>query len=302
MQDICIAQVVPGLGGIGGGGGVDGQASQAATGHQATSYGIPVIRAATGMTADFTVQLTRDVQGVYPINFDGVSNVCLLCLADGQTGKALFQVPCKMLQGGKISFTLTPQNVNYRPGLHFAQIHCYDANGDIKHTFKCCLQIQKTFIGSKFNGQYPLTIAEVRMELYDTSADQNVLLGDLQFSDVVIARCMDRAVQDWNQMPPTLATHQTVATFPFRANLCKGAAGYVLRMAAHRYNRNAMRHSNAGLSMDDHQKGQLYLQMAQQLLNQWQGWVAAKKSQLNMLQCMGSISDAFMQSTQTWIY
>ena len=84
-------------------------------------------------------------------------------------------------------------------------------------------------------------------------------------------------------MPPTLANHQTAATFPFRANLCKGAAGYVLRMAAHRYTRNQMRHSNAGLSMDDREKGQLYLGTANQLLNEWNAFVAAKKTEINML-------------------
>ena len=44
-----------------------------------------------------------------------------------------------------------------------------------------------------------------------------------------------------------------------------------------------MRHSNAGLTVDDNDKGQLYLQMAQNALNEWKSFVQTKKSELNML-------------------
>ena len=61
MADICIPEAIPGLGGVGGGQGTDGQASQNAAGHAATSYGEPVIHTTTGMSADFTIQLTQDL-------------------------------------------------------------------------------------------------------------------------------------------------------------------------------------------------------------------------------------------------
>lgn len=300
MTELCIAQTTAGEGGIGGGGGYQGQTSQLASGHGSRSYGVPIIKTTTGMYAQFTVQLTKDLQGVYPIDLADIQRVQLICKTSGHTN-ALFKVPCQIQQNGKVYFQLTPKEVNYKPGIHFAQFHCYDYQNKLRHVFKCCIQIQKSLKGSHRDCFQPLTIAQVRMALYDTSGQQNQLLDDLQFSDVVIARCMKRAVADWNQMPPQLSTGQTAATFPYTANLCNGTVGYVLQMAAHRYVRNQMRHSNAGLSMDDHQKGTLYLQLANSLIQEWKAWVQTKKNQLNILQCMGTISDAYLQDrTDIW--
>lgn len=300
MADICIPQVTAGAGGVGGGQGADGQASLMADGHYATSYGVPVIKITTGMTAQYTLQLTRDMQGTIPAQLQDMHTIQFMCLADGMHGKALFQVPLTYLGNGRVQLHLTPTQVDYRPGLHYAQIHCYDENQALQHVFKCCLQIQKSFDGSHIDCRRPITIAQVRMQLYDTCAKQNQLLNDLQFSDIIIARCIGRAVQDWNQMPPTLANAQTAASFPFPANLCSGAAAHCLRMAMYRYNRNGMRHSNAGLTFDDNDKGALYASLADKAMTDWKSWIIAKKSQLNMLQCMGSISDGFMQGSQPW--
>ena len=79
-------------------------------------------------------------------------------------------------------------------------------------------------------------------------------------------------------MPPELSRELNVSTFPFKSNLCTGAAGYLFRMAATRYIRNQMRHSNAGLSIDDNDKGQMYTQLAQNNLQEWKNWVQTKKT------------------------
>ena len=89
---------------------------------------------------------------------------------------------------------------------------------------------------------------------------------------------MDRAVQDWNEMPPEISKEFSVSNFPFKSNLCTGASGYLFRMASYRYTRNQMRHSNAGLTYDDNDKGQMYMQLAQNALQEWKNWVQVKKS------------------------
>lgn len=296
---ICLAEAQAGAGGVGGGGGASGQTSTYAQGAYATSYGVPVIKISTGMTSDFLIQLTKDREGTIPSNLSRITKIQFVCLTSGQLGKSIFKVECQNVGSGRVSFRLTPNEVNYRQGLHYAQIHCFRGK-ILDKVYKCCLQIQKSFIGSNHNTNYPLTIEQVRMQLYDTSGRNNQLLDDLQFSDVVIARCIDKAVSDWNQMPPTLANQQTAATFPYRSNLCTGAVGHALKMAAHRYYRNQMRHANAGLTMDDNDKGAIYMQLAQATIAQWRGWVQAKKNQINQLQCMGSISDGLMQGSGWW--
>lgn len=39
-----------------------------------------------------------------------------------------------------------------------------------------------------------------------------------------------------------------------------------------------MRHSNAGLTVDDNDKGQMYMQLAQAALQEWKNWVQVKKT------------------------
>lgn len=299
MSDICIPQSVAGVGGIGGRGGADGQVSLNADGHGAQGYGVPVIHITTGMTSEFVVQLTRDKQGTIPASLQDITSIKFIYYSSGQLGREIIQVPCTNLSNGKISFTLTPDQVNYRQGLHHAEFQCWK-NTQLKHVFKCCLEIQQSLQGSSPRDWQPITIMDVRTVLYDTSAQMNQLLDDLQFSDIVIANGIQRAIDDWNEMPPALSRRLTAAQFPYKSNLCSGAAGHVLQMAAIRYNRNQMRHSNAGLTIDDNDKGGAYLQLAQSMLTEWKSWIQTKKSQLNMLQCMGGISDLLMQSNQSW--
>lgn len=300
MADICIPQAVPGAGGVGGGQGHQGQASQDASGHASRSYGIPVIRTSTGVHADFQIQLTSDVQGTIPAELYDTPRIDFVCLAQNKSCEPVFFVPCQYIGGGKIKLRLGPREVDDRQGLHYAQFHCYDDLRRLRHVFKCCLQIQRSLAGHGKRKFRPLTIAQVRMQVYDTSGQQNELLDDLEFSDVVIARCMERAVQDWNQMPPRLSRDLSVSNFPFKSNLCTGASGYLFRMASYRYMRNQMRHSNGGLTMDDNDKGQMYMQLAANALQEWKNWVQVKKSQINMMQCMGSTSDIYMESTEFW--
>ena len=302
MADLCIPRAIPGLGGVGGGQGYQGQPSQAATGHAASSYGIPVIHTTTGLDADFYIQLTKDIEGTQPAELCSTPTINFVCKSSGGCCRgSLFTVPCEYLGNGRIKLTLTAKDTIGRQGLHHAEFQCYDQQGNLKDVFKCCIQIQKSLVDDICcDNFHPLTIAQVRMEVYDTSGMQNQLLNDLQYSDIVIARCMERAVQDWNEMPPELSRDFTVSDFPFKSNLCTGASGYLFRMAATRYIRNQMRHSNAGLSIDDNDKGQLYANLAQNALQEWRTWVQTKKTQINMLQCMGSISDIFMQGAQHW--
>ena len=294
----CIPQNTAGLGGVGGGGGYLGQASQSAQGFGAHSYGIPVIRTTTGIKAQFKLQLTKDIQGAVPADMSQISRI-QFCWNAGNSG--LIKIPCQDLGDGQISLVLEPKHTNNRQGPYFAFILCYNYNQQLVKSFRCILEIQKGIIGA--TGNTPLTIAYVRMAAYDTCARQNVLLDDLQFSDAQIVYCMQRAIDDWNQMPPALHDTMTIGSFPYRSHLCTGTLGHLFTMASFRYIRNTMRHSNAGLTFDDQQKGSAYAQLGQAHKAQWDSWVSTKKSQLNMLQCMGTISDAYYQGDfQHWWY
>ena len=74
-------------------------------------------------------------------------------------------------------------------------------------------------------------------------------------------------------MSPALFDSMTICNFPYKSKLCVGAIGHLFTMASFRYLRNAMRHSNAGLTYDDQDKGQLYMQIAQANKSEWTSWV-----------------------------
>lgn len=302
QNSFCIAQNTAGLGGVGGGGGFLGQASQSAQGFGSSSYGVPVLRITTGMKAQFQLRLTKDIQGTVPSDMLQVDRAVFICLDCSNPNVKLFQVQCQIQTDGYIRLQLGPKQVNNRPGIHYAIIQCYDREQCVIKVFKCVLQIQAGFSGNSSSNK-PITISQVRTAIYDTCAQQNVLLDDLQFSDIQIVYSIQRAIDDWNDMSPALFDSMTICNFPYRSKLCVGAIGHLFTMASFRYLRNAMRHSNAGLTYDDQDKGQLYMQIAQANKAQWTSWVQTKKTQLNMQQCMGTISDAYHQSDlDRWWY
>lgn len=293
---ICLTANKQSQGGVAGGQGNLGQTTQVASGAAASSYGYPVIQIATGMTADFTVQLTDDIGGTAPADLNDITKIELISKPCMNAPSIQFTLRCTDLGNGQISFTLGPEQVNNRQGLHAVRILCYNAANQLRKNFRCYLNITKGMTGCRQDGIYPLTIADVRLEVMDTSAELNVLLDDLQFSDMMIASCIQKAVDDWNETPPTLATIYTTMNFPYRSNLCRGAVAYLLEMVVHRYARNRMVHANAGLTMDDQDKQQTYGGLAMQAKNQWKMFVASKKTQQNMTQCFGMLSQPWFDN------
>ena len=303
MTRLCLTDNSNGQGGIAGGAGNIGQTSLQATGAYATSYGFPVIDITTGMTQQFTVQLTDDMGGTVPSDLNGIQKILFVARPSMHTSHKKFCVQCTKVQNqagqatGQVTFELGPAQVNNNQGLHYAQILCYDAQDKLRRNYRCYLQIRKGATGAQQGSNWPVTVAQVRMAIMDTSPQANRLLDDLEFSDVMIAQCIQRAVSQWNQTPPTLARQFTVATFPYRQALIQGAVAYLMSMVTYRYARNRMQHSNAGLSMDDSDKQAVYSNLAAQAKAQWRAFVASKKTELNMQQCFGMWSEPWFQST-----
>lgn len=305
---ICLRENPPGKGGIAGGAGNKGQSSQTAAGHASSSYGYPVIQTTTGMTASFTVQLTSDLQGQVPADLSDITDIYFVARPCMHAEETYIKVACtKVLdtQGnstGEITFTLTPAEVNNRQGVHFAEVMCYTAKNELTQNYRCYLQVRKGMTGAQQNGNFPVTIAEVRLALMDTSQQANTLLDDLQFSDMMIAQCIQRAVQDFNETPPALAHTFTAASFPFRNALITGTVGYLMDMVMYRYTRNRMQHSNAGLSFDDSDKQQSYLSLAERAKHQWKAFVLSKKTQMNMHQCFSVMAQPWYETGQLEIF
>ena len=291
-----------GLGGVAGGAGAQGQASQQAGGAGAHGYGYPVIECTTGMTADFTVQLTKDFNGEIPSDMSDIAKVVFKARPTMRHGKYReISVPCTFTSDGKVSFTLGPKQVNFNEGVWYAEFLTYDNAGALRHNYRAYLCIRKGMTGSKA-GPQPVTIMDIRLALMDTSPEMNSLLDDLEFSDMMILNAVERAIDEWEETPPRLSQHFNATNFPFREHLIKGAVGYLLQSVMHRYMRNRMQYSAAGLSFDKNDKYNTYLQVSQMARQEWKAFIAAMKTSMNMDEVCELVDQPWFDSASGWCW
>jgi hypothetical protein len=284
---ICIAENSGGKGGVAGGAGAQGQASQSATGTAAIDYGYPVIEVVTGMTTTQQVQLTKDYDGTIPSDLSVISSVKFRAVPSMVSTSKVIETDCAFTANGVVTLTLTPDDVNYNNGVWYAEFLCYSGD-DLFQNYRAYLCIRKGTTGST-HGPHTITAMDVRLALMDTSAEANQLLDDLEFSDMMIYNAVERCIDEWNETPPELARKFDATSFPYREHLIKGAVGYLMQAIAYRYTRNRMQYSASGLSLDSSDKGPQYIQLAQMARQEWKNFIAAKKTELNMGECFGTV-------------
>lgn len=132
----------------------------------------------------------------------------------------------------------------------------------------------------------PPTINEIRMWMMDSSASENVLLDDVEFSDEQICLAMTKPIQRWNETPPPIETY-TTRTFPFRGAWASAVLGELYVMAAAHYRRNRLGGSAGGVQIDDKNKEQEYMGEGRRLLEEYQTWLLSKKVEINMRKFAG---------------
>lgn len=288
-MSICIAENSGGKGGVAGGAGAQGQASQQAEGHGASGYGYPVIECVTGMTADFDIQLTKDYNGELPSDLSNITKVKFVARPSMRTGSNReICVPCQYTADGKVTLHLGPKQVDYNEGVWYAEFLAYEGI-KLVHDYRAYLCIRKGTRGSHA-GPHPVTPMDVRLALMDTSPECNVLLDDLEYSDMMILNAVERAIDEWEETPPRLAQRFDATNFPFREHLIKGAVGYLMQSVAYKYTRNRMQYSAGGLTMDTQDKGPQYIMLANAARQEWKNFIAAMKTSMNMEECFGVIS------------
>ncbi|RKX21346.1 MAG: hypothetical protein DRP45_12410 [Candidatus Zixiibacteriota bacterium] len=99
---------------------------------------------------------------------------------------------------------------------------------------------------------------------------------------------MQRAVDDYNDANPPVGGF-TYDSFPWRGAWLRGTVGHLLRMAAHRYRRNALRYSAGGLTVQDQEKFLEYDRAAEQAMAEYLTWVQRKKVSININSGYGSV-------------
>lgn len=289
MADICLTENIGGQGGIAGGGGSAGQSSVMQNGIGSNSYGYPILETVTGVTHTFNVQLTKDYTGSIPLDMTGITKVMFEARPTMNSRDKVITKECTFTQDGVITLELGPKEVNRNNGVWYAEFKLYDENDVLRHDHRAYLCIRKGMDGSSNSEPNTITAMDVRLAIMDVSPEANVLLDDLEFSDVQIYAAVQRCIDEWEETSPSLSRHFNSRTFPFREHLIKGTVGYLMQQIAYKYTRNRMQYNAAGLTLDTSDKGPQYIALAQAARQEWLRWVSVKKTELNMNECFGFV-------------
>jgi hypothetical protein len=92
-----------------------------------------------------------------------------------------------------------------------------------------------------------VTVDEVRhlLEDYDTT---NMPLFSIMLEDPDLQKCIDLAVDDFNESPPILYRKYTIYDFPYKRLLLDGAVVEALKLTALKELRGEMQYSDGGIS------------------------------------------------------
>jgi len=189
---------------------------------------------------------------------------------DMKPNEAIFTIDTSYVPGAPPEFTYTADNT-FRAGLWVAKLYVLDISGNIVASADHYLQIEQTSrAGTTLYG--PLTIAEVRMELWDECPDMNFLIDRLEFPDHQVIRCMQRPVRVWNETTP-ITRRYTTENFPYHETWLDATVGYLMVSIANWYFRNHLQYQSRAGVIDDMDKWKVYLQLGNQKIDAYKGKV-----------------------------
>jgi hypothetical protein len=192
---------------------------------------------------------------------------------------------------GVVSAAVPKANVDY-PGITIAEWGIF-VGGVLQFSNVHYLVVNRGQFGAEINSGGPPTLAEIRLHLRDSAPEDNFLLDDIEFDDAEIAASIVRCVDQFNNMPPPISQVYNTSNFPFRYYWLEGIVGNLLTTAAHKYRRNQLAYSAAGIQVDDQNKEQQYLQAAMMHKQKWEQWATGAKVNLNMESGFGSLLSGY---------
>lgn len=137
------------------------------------------------------------------------------------------------------------------------------------------------------------TIQELRMQMWDSSSAENVLLDDVEFNDEQILLALVKPIQVFNTSLPPLGNLYNTTNFPFRSQWIDATIGYLYQFAAAFYRRNRLQGAASGVNVDDLNKEDVYMRISQKHQQEWKDFVLQKKVEINMQRCVGQLGSTY---------
>lgn len=285
-MSICTASSTLGAGGVAGGAGSEGSVAFNQTA-MSTSMGVPIMKVITGIPTTIEVSLTEDVFGDIPIDIPTDATVKFIAKPSKEDPNTIIDKEA-VYNGNNVLVNISEDDLP-KAGLYPAAFIIYNSDSTLHSEHQGYLYVDQGLNYKSNTSNDPISISDVRMALMDYSPEANVLLDDLEFSDLQIIHAIKRPIHEWNETPPDIGSY-TYSNFPWHESWLKATCSYLLEAAAHKYNRNTIPHNASGLTMDPNNKGNLYLSAAMALRQEWKAWIVAKKTEINMSNCWGVTS------------
>jgi len=184
-----------------------------------------------------------------------------------------------------------PEALVANSGLFLLNIGVTDSLGRVWAQDKGFLSVERGLFGDISNLLGPPTLGELRLVLRDTLLENN-LLDDVEYDDSELFFAIVRPVQEWNETPPPVAYFDT-RSFPYRDAWINAIVSKLLKTAAVWYERNRLAVSHGGINVDDKNKLNPYLLLAQQFEAQWKQFIVSKKVELNVSMSYGSVGSGY---------
>jgi hypothetical protein len=181
------------------------------------------------------------------------------------------------------------------PGIYVAEMGVFNAEGT-------CIAVSNQFylaVEAGLFGNYQQTgapsIAEIRLELRDSSPLENELLDDsVAFDNSEIVVCERNCVDYWNEALPPVGPTYTTQNFPYRYWWKRGTKAQLFWIAAEWHRKNQVAYSAGGVSYDQHgQKAEQYDKAASDLWQEYRQWVQQKKMSINMEGGWGEVGSEY---------
>lgn len=180
---------------------------------------------------------------------------------------------------------LLPSNVTVNPGVYDGEFGVYNLAGNLAMTNKVVAWVDRGMFGQQ-NGGLP-ALDEVRLATQDVDPEGNLLIHAFENDLADICFAAISAVRIWNESQPPIELTYTTNDYPYTQQWLTGIVGLLYSVRAKAFLRNQLPYQAAGVSVDDQNKWQQYLQVSQQMLEEYKDWVKRKKTQIN---CEGAIT------------
>jgi hypothetical protein len=232
------------------------------------------------------VSSTSSLNSDIPYDVGEDAYVAKLYMMEHPSSNTIVMVDGLYKGNGLFEFNFTVPNTP-KSGLFIADIFIFNNSGEILYTEKVYVEIQYN-VTDITNHYDPISIAEVRLVIRDTCAENNYLLDDIEYTDIEIWHAIRRPVDVWNETPPPVS-YYTYSNFPFRANWVEATIGYLLKSAAHRYRRNDLQYSASGVTVADQAKYQQYDAAGNERIKLFLDWMRAVKVAQNIEGAFGAV-------------